>query len=142
MGSDTGVRFQIDPSKKKFRSQSNLKVQYILNTHSASSSLGQTSTEPIVYREKYLRWNMASSTLSTESPSFNPRSIMGSQSPGPSRSGSSSPLTHVSAVEGNSNAIPKHTFQYKGYVQALFAIMSLPINGFLTNERVIIQNSQ
>eukprot|EP00979_Chaetoceros_neogracilis_P006429 scaffold1308_cov246-Chaetoceros_neogracile.AAC.7 len=64
---------------------------------------------------------MASSTLSTESPPFNPRAMtMGSQSPGHNRSGSSSPLTHVSAVEGNSNAIPKHTFQYKGYVLVCF----------------------
>lgn len=57
---------------------------------------------------------MASSTLSTESPPFNPRAMIGSQSPGPNRSGASSPLSHVSAVEGNSNAIPRHTFTYKG----------------------------
>lgn len=57
---------------------------------------------------------MASSTLSTESPPFNPRAMFGSQSPGPNRSGASSPLSHVSAVEGNSNAIPRHTFTYKG----------------------------
>ena len=119
--------FQIDPIVKEGTKRSNRKAQSKqpnVQEFSIQRSQGQAqvSTEPIGCREKYLLWKMASSTLSTESPPFNPRSIMGSQSPGPSRSGSSSPLTHVSAVEGNSNAIPKHTFQYKGCVQVLFAV--------------------
>lgn len=40
---------------------------------------------------------------------------MGSQSPGPPRSGNASPLSHLSAPEAiHSNAIAKHSFQYKG----------------------------
>jgi len=58
----------------------------------------------------------ASSTLSNESPSFNPRGIisMGSQSPAPNRSRTNSPLSHSTAGEAFSNAIAKHTFQYGG----------------------------
>mmetsp|Transcript_3240 Transcript_3240/g.6048 ORF Transcript_3240/g.6048 Transcript_3240/m.6048 type:complete len:348 (+) Transcript_3240:62-1105(+) len=57
------------------------------------------------------------STLSTESPPFSPRPMtMVNQSPAQYRSmsRSTSPLSNSSAAEGNSNAIARHTFQYKG----------------------------
>jgi CCR4-NOT transcription complex subunit 7/8 len=64
-----------------------------------------------------------SSTLSTESPPFNPRGIrgVGSQSPAPNlsnhnRSRTASPVSNSSTSGGESfsNAIAKHTFQYEG----------------------------
>ena len=72
------------------------------------------------------------STLSTDTPPFNPKNssmnmnMESHQSPGPNRSHSASPLTQgfANSVDGNgvgnsimnsnSNAIPKHSFQYQG----------------------------
>lgn len=74
----------------------------------------------------------ASSTLSTDSPPFNPRgmgsmnSLNSQASPAPNgsmnnnnnRSRNASPVSNssISAVDTFSNAIPKHTFQYEKYV--------------------------
>ena len=61
-----------------------------------------------------------SSTLSTDSPPFNPRG-MNFQSPAMNRSRTNSPLSHSSSGAGGegdvlSNAVAKHTFQYGRYV--------------------------
>lgn len=55
----------------------------------------------------------AVSTLSTDSPPFNPRGMMGSTgsySPAPSRSGNNSPISHLSSGEIESNAVLRYTF--------------------------------